>query len=307
MTSDSLRSRCQHTQQGKQTYFLQYIYANFACSVKESLSIFEQRTGEATTSAQKLALSVQKELQVMTRHAPTNSVLQEQVTEHREAKASVTEQLNMARIQLTQAQCEVSNLRQREQEQSQAVQSLQAEVSQIRKQPTDATAIMLRLHDVETLNRDLQVQKTAAERDTQLVNQKLQQKERETNNLVDQLSGLQLKLEESQGHQEALRNERASFENHIKIQRAAEEAKVRKTEKDCFEQLKRDYENEARKLEVQLQKAEQEIQRLTTLQQNTASHNTDDLAVLAEAKEEATRAKEALYDEVSIDRIHNEL
>ncbi|KAG8532927.1 uncharacterized protein KY384_002805 [Bacidia gigantensis] len=276
---------------------LELAMQTYNMSVKDSVQLFEKKSEENTTCAQKLALSVQNQLEELSRSSPNAKLLQDQIIEHRETKACINEQLNGTRLQLTEARCELSHLRAHEQGQMQKIHSLQTEVVKAREQQRTPPVIMLRLHDLELEKRDLSNSKIEMEKQTQVLSKECHQKEAELNKVLSQLASIQVQLEESQAAQNMLQAERSDLQSQLTAQKSVDELRMTNFNDALLARQQQEFDDEKQILESELQKAGSMIQEL---QQQRAALPARVDGLEEKVMEQVQRLEKEKQDEVSI-------
>ena len=236
-------------------------------SVKESMKTYEQKFAEATTSSQRLALSVQQELHTLACNDNVNNTLREQVTEHREVKATLREQLCNEQRTRDKMACEVQRLRIQDEDQRRRILALEFEMSESKRRAEDAPSIMLRVHDLESANKVIQTEKDEAESKAQRFTEEMQQKAEEVAIFQSRVIELEKQLQESTSIQDILRNERTSFEKEADARRAADKRDIIEAARRKAERLRNQSEDEKHQLRLKLGEAENEIQKLSSKQQ----------------------------------------
>ena len=236
-------------------------------SVKGSMRTYEQRFEEATTSSQKLALSVQRELHTLRCNDSVNDNLREQVTEHREIKATLREQLYAEQRARDRAASEVKRLLIQDEDQKRKLAALEIEVARSQRETKEVPSILLRVHDLESANKAIQHEKEEAERKAHQISKQVQQKTEDMKDLQNRITELEKKLEESKNIEEVLRTERSIYEKEADAQRAAEKQDILEAARRKAERLKNQAEDEKQQLSLKLEEAKKEVQEVTSKQQ----------------------------------------
>ena len=258
-------------------------------SVNQSLQTYDKASQEATTAQQKLATCVQDELQALCSNIADGNALQEQVTECRESKAVLHERLEATISELAKAQLETSQLREKRRDQREKILALEADVTKARANTMDNSAIMLRLHDLEVANKELENQMSVAGKESKGLKLEIEKKSEEAAYLNTRLSGVQLQLEESVAIQESLHNERAAVEQRASIQSAHDKKALSEASDNALARLQSELENDQQQLRHELEEARKEIENLSVKADHVFSKDCNDDEQLAIAKKELNK------------------
>lgn len=179
----------------------------------------EQNLTVNITEQQKLCTAMQDQIHELRSNAVSERTLLEQVMDLREVRATMKERLQGAESMLKEAHFETKILRNREEEQSRRVSDLQAEILRTRSQYADTPQTLLHLQETESRNKDLVSHIALLENEAAEFSEELRRKSEHAATLNDQLSGIQLQLEEARASTTALEEERLSYENDVILER----------------------------------------------------------------------------------------
>ena len=172
--------------------------------------------------AQQMDDSLKKELQGLAGVVAAEQPRSEQVMELRERKATIQERLQATEAALRDARVDSAMLKTREEGNFHRIASLENQVSQMQVQPAAAAAIapetLLRLHDLETHNRDLARQRSTMQMEVAALSDQLQQKNRDVEIANGQLASIQLQLEEAQAKYAAMQEQQSSLRKEVAVQ-----------------------------------------------------------------------------------------
>ena len=143
----------------------------------------------------------------------------EQVMELREMKATVHERLQASEVQVRDVRLDAIRYKNREQENLTKIASLEAQVSQVRSELNVVPETYLRLHDLETCNKELIQESSNSKKEASALSKQLQQKAKDIDSLNGRLSGLQLQLEDTQASNAAIQEVKISCQNEALVQR----------------------------------------------------------------------------------------
>ena len=247
--------------------------------MQTSLEAFDKRSLNAEDAQRKLSMAVQADVQKIFNNSCTNSTLQEQVIEFREAKAAASEELRGANIQLMEARCEVNNLRDRQAEHSQAVQRLEAKLEAANQRQTDAPEILLRISELHDANKDLEAQRMLAEGKVTSMSEQLQREQLEVDKIHDERSGLQMQYEQAMAQAAIAHTERDECISRSDDQRKAADTQANEAAKLTLDNWEKNAENEKKHLRAKLHQAEEKINKLRAEHSKATSPKEDSAKV----------------------------
>ena len=261
-------------------------------SVKDSIKSFEQRFAEANTTQQKLFISSEEDFRKFVSKTAGNDTLREQITEHREDKATLKEQLFTKQTEIDKAYIEIQQLRSQDQGQRQRIDTLESLVAQGKTNPEDTAAFLLRMHDLELANISVLNEKNATQTRIDEANQDLQQKAKEIAVLNKSLEEVRDHLVRSKTLVEDLRTERVILEKKMEAQRAAEKQELIEVAARKAERLKQENQREKQRLTILVEDAEKRVQTIPT-----ERNNVNEVARVTTELENARNSIETLEKE----------
>ena len=261
-------------------------------SVKDSIKSFEQRFAEANKTQQKLFISSEEDFRKFVSKTAGNDTLREQITEHREDKATLKEQLFTKQTEIDKAYIEIQQLRSQDQGQRQRIDTLESLVAQGKTNPEDTAAFLLRMHDLELANISVLNEKNATQTRIDEANQDLQQKAKEIAVLNKSLEEVRDHLVRSKTLVEDLRTERVILEKKMEAQRAAEKQELIEVAARKAERLKQENQREKQRLTILVEDAEKRVQTIPT-----ERNNVNEVARVTTELENARNSIETLEKE----------
>lgn len=249
--------------------------------MQTSLEDYDKRSTNAEEAQRKLSLAVQADIQKIFNNTCTNSTLQEQVIQYREAKAAATEELRGANLQLIEARCEVNNLRERQAEHSQAVQRLEAKLETANQPQDHAPEILLRISELQDANKDLEAERMLAEGKVSSMLEQLQQQELEVEKIHNERSGLQMQYEQAMAQAALAHTERDECISRSDGQRKAADTQANEAAKLTLASWEKKVENERKHLQAKLHQAEVKIESLRAEQPKATSSEEDPVTVFS--------------------------
>ena len=209
-------------------------------------------------------MSVQKELSLLVQGTPNAQVLQEQLYEQREEKAAIKEQLSQANLKITETLCQANNYRDKDQEKSHIIQTLQTEAAVARNRPQEPAELLLRISDLQNAQRDLEAQKRLTEEKIEQMADHTQRKNSELERVRDEMAGLQLQAETAQAAQQELCDDYARLKEEAETSKLAERESAAKAAESRLVRVERQFENKEMELSSELGFARKKIQQLET-------------------------------------------
>lgn len=180
---------------------------SYPYSLKGSIALSVESCEENCTSIaagqQKLALALQDQFGALSGTISSEHALSEQINDLREVRAIVRERLQATESSLADARREVVALRHKDQEQSQQVVYLEAEVVRARIKPAENPQPLLRIQELEFRNKDLQSEITILREKAAGLSSQIQQSSIESEGMAERLAHAQERLKAA--HEETAR------------------------------------------------------------------------------------------------------
>ena len=199
----------------------------------------------------------------MTQNSVNAQILQEQVIEQREQKTTLQEKLNHATLQYTEKLCQVNALREKDQQKSHTVQTLQTELATARAQPQqDNPALMLRITDLQSAQKDVEAQKLSAEAMVIDLSKNVETQQAEIERIQGEGASLQLNIENANAIQQQLRDEHDRYRSEVEGQKAVERQKAADAAESQLTRMRHEYENKQKELSADLQAVRRRVQTL---------------------------------------------
>ncbi|KAL8922354.1 MAG: hypothetical protein Q9208_005207 [Pyrenodesmia sp. 3 TL-2023] len=161
----------------------------------------------------RLATQFDGQVQKLLKAIESGHLSQNQITDLREVKAKLAEQLNASEISLADYRRTATSLRNQEQLHLQKISALEAEVITLRNQTHESPLMALRLHDSEKQCVSIKEQLTACQSQLAAARAEIESSTQETSELRDLLEITNRDLTEQQATVERLRAEKAAFES----------------------------------------------------------------------------------------------
>ena len=236
-----------------------------------SLHAYERQSSAVVQEQNQLTNAVQSDLHTILNNISSGNTMQEQVAEYREAKATANEELRGAKLQLIEARCEASSLRERQAEHAQTMHRLQAELEAARQHPRDAPEILLRISELQSTNQELQTQRTMVEGQVSSMTEQVKAKEREVDKVHGEMSGLQMQLEQAMAQAARAHTESKDHESRLEDHRKAADEHANKAAKLTLANWEKNAENDRKRLQSELDQAKEETKILSAKQQTEAA------------------------------------
>lgn len=209
---------------------------------------YEQGATEIKQQQQRMESSISEQLHVLENSIATQQTLFQQTMDLREIKATVTERLQGTEAALQEARTELSRLRQKDSEQLAKMAAL--EESSRNRQPAEDPKIILRLHELDALNKDIRKDLTDKATEADALYERIRENEEETQQLKDRMSGVQTKLEEARGQTEVLKQEKGKYQQLAAQEREQMRQLLSRAADQELEDLKNQHLNELRQLKL---------------------------------------------------------
>ena len=183
----------------------------------------EQTACASRNDRSKLDASLRDQVHTVSQSLSTERTLSGQIMDLREMKATVREQLRSTEGELYTARTNAIRLEEKCAQQAGVMATLQNELKT--RQPMEDPKTLLRLQEVDTINKGLQEQLNDKNSSMDSLSDLVRQKEDEIQRLHDQISANQSELEETRQRADAMSQEKIDSEK----QAIAECEKLRKT------------------------------------------------------------------------------
>ena len=244
---------------------------------------FNKKFEEATTTSQKLFISTQEAFYKYTSKSTINDSLREQLSEQREIKATLKEQLHAKQRALDKTGIEIQQLRVQDRDQRETITALKSSAAQGRTNPEDTAAFQIRMRDLELANINVSNEKKAAEAKTVEAGQVIKLKDDEVSSLHRNLEEVKDQLAHFEALAEDLRAEHVTLEKKMEAQRATEKEELIQVATRKAERLRQANEREKHQLRILIEDAEKRIQKFST-ERNDVSEVTRITTELEDAR-----------------------
>lgn len=165
--------------------------------------------------------SLKKELSDLNKVVAAEQPRHDQLIEIRETKATLQERLQATETALQDARMESAILKTREEGTFHRIASLGDQILQMKAQPATTAVpphICLRLHDLETRNRDLTQQSNTLRTEFATLSDQLGEKDQDVTTAKGQIASLELQLEESQAKCVATQEQLSTLQDETAVQ-----------------------------------------------------------------------------------------
>ena len=158
----------------------------------------------------------------------------------REVKATLRERLQATETALREARIEVVALQRKDREQSHKIIAFETERAKP-QQPVDNSHILLRLHETDSQNRDLQRELENVQTRAAMLSTQVQQKTKDALRLDERLIDTQVQLQEARHETEVMRAEKLESEERARQQREDLRTELLKDASKELEAVKADH------------------------------------------------------------------
>lgn len=240
---------------------------------------------------QQLALSMHNELQDLSSNIVSEHTLSEQIMDLREMRATIREQLNSTETNLRDSRLQVAVLQSRESENLRRIAVLESDSNN--RPPTQDSQTLLRLQEIDSLNKDLRRDLADQNADVNSLGEQLRQKELELHKLRTKSKEEQLLLEEANQLTALVQDEKVQTEKQAMVDREEIRRQLLRTAKSELAQVKSEHLNVIHGLKTEHSRIEEKYQ-------EAASKLTVMRKEKDQIQNEAITTKNALAAEVSL-------
>ena len=220
-----------------------------------SVEACEENSSSIEAGQRQLALAMQDQIRALSGNIFSEHALSEQISDLREARATIRERLQATENSLTDARQEIAALRIRDQYQSQRIVALETDITKAQSQAVEASLSLFRIQELDSRNNDLQSEIVALRKEATDLSSQLQQSSTETKNVTEHLATVQEKLESTCEEATRLREEKSTSEKAATFER---------------EQLRKDLSNAAKIQLAHLQSEHLDVVQQLKLEKSSA-------------------------------------
>lgn len=239
---------------------------------------------------QQLALSMHNGFKDLSSNIVSEHTLSEQIMDLREMRATIREQLNSTETNLRDSRLQVAVLQSRESENLRRIAVLESDSNN--RPPTQDSQTLLRLQEIDSLNKDLRRDLADQNADVNSLGEQLRQKELELHELRTKSKEEQLLLEEANQLTALVQDEKVQTEKQAIVDREEIRRQLLRTAKSELAQVKSEHLNVIQGLKIEHSRIEEKYQEAASI-----------LTVMRKEKDqiqnETTTTKNALAAEVS--------
>ena len=190
-------------------------------SLKSSITLSVESCEENYTSIEagqkQLALALQDQFRALSGTISSEHALSEQVSDLREVRATVRERLQATESSLADARREVVALRHKDQEQSQRVVALTADVAKAQSKPAEAPQTLLRIQELDSRNKGLQDEIAILRKEAADLSSQYQRSSIETSEVTERLATAREELEAAREETVRSREEKSASERQAML------------------------------------------------------------------------------------------
>ena len=207
---------------------------------------------------------MQDQIRALNGNIFSEHALSEQISDLREARATIRERLQATESSLTDARQEIAALRIRDQYQSQKIVALENDITKAQSQAAEAPQALFRIQELDSRNNDLQIEIVASRREATDLSSQLQQSFTETENVTQRLTTVQEKLESTCEEAIRLREERSTSEKAAKFEREQLREELSNAAKVQLAHLQSEQLNVVQQLKLENSSAEEKLKNVNT-------------------------------------------
>ena len=262
---------------------------SFEARITLSVETCEENYTSIESGQKQLALALQDQRRALARNISSERALAEQISDLREVRATIREQLQATESSLADARREIVALRLKDQEQSRRVVDLEIDVAKAQSRSAEIPQAMLRIQELDSRNKDLQSEVITLNKDAAVLSDQLQQRSTEAQELAERLAVVQENFKAATEETARSREEKSASERHAIFEQERLRNELSKAASMQLASVESEHMNVIEQLKLEKLPVEEKLQ--------SVSKQNDMLRVEKEIAKEEIRQLQALLKE----------
>ncbi|KAF6222511.1 hypothetical protein HO173_003204 [Letharia columbiana] len=236
---------------------------SFVEGIARSVEACEESSNSMEAGQKQLALAVQDQLRALSGNIISEHALSEQISDLREVRATVREQLQATESSLADARREVIALRLKDQEQSRRIVTLETVAARGHSQPTEASQALLHIQELDPRNRTLQSEIVSLRKEAADLSSQLQQSSTDARESTERLATSQEQLETACKETTKVREKMLTSESQAMAKRDRLRRKLSKAANMQIANMQSEHMNAIQQLRLEKSPAQEKLKNVT--------------------------------------------